>query len=482
MPSHWIRINNHSAAFAVRGITKMKPGTHGLAARLVDMVLIGFAAVLSLHIRFPDTRADHTYAICILISIALTLIVFPASGIYQSWRGRSAWKLVSRVALIWLAVQVCSLALMFSLHITDFLSRLWMAYWTGLGGALLISARLGIYGVLRRVRKAGHNLRKVAVIGTAAQCARLLKSIQDSPGSGFRPSAAFPVCSDGAGLNIGVPVFSGLEAFAQHVRAGEVHELWLALSLSEEPVVTSIVKAFRSELVNIRLIPDVSSLAPFGGTIVNLLGAPAISLVGSPLTEHAMFSKDLFDRAFAALALIAIAPLLMVIAIAVKLSSRGPVLFMQRRKGADGRVFKIYKFRSMYVHAPEPGVVKQATKGDPRITRLGAFLRRTSLDELPQLMNVLRGEMSVVGPRPHAIEHDEIYRTCVDDYLQRYRIKPGITGWAQVNGYRGETDQIEKMQRRVELDLYYLKNWSFWLDVRIVLATVAKGFVSANAY
>lgn len=460
----------------------MKPATHGLVARLLDVTLIGIAAIFSLHMRFPNTGADHYYAICIFLSIALTLTLFPAFGIYQSWRGRPTWGLVSRLAMVWLVVQGCSLVLIFSFHMTAFVSRLWTAYWTGLGGVLLISARVGAYGVLRRVRQAGHNLRKVAVIGTAAQCTRLLKSIEDAYGSGFRPAAALSLGSDSTGPNIGVPVFAGLEAFAQHVKAGEVHEIWLALSLSGEHAFASIVEAFRGELVNIRLIPDVSGLAPFGGTIVNLLGAPAINLVGSPLTERAKLSKAVFDRAFAALSLFAIAPLLVAIAIAVKLSSPGPVLFMQRRKGADGRVFRIYKFRSMYVHAPEAGVVKQATRGDPRITRLGAFLRRTSLDELPQLMNVLRGEMSVVGPRPHAIEHDEIYRTCVNDYLHRYRIKPGITGWAQVNGYRGETDQIEKMQRRVELDLYYLKNWSFWLDVRIVVATVAKGFVSVNAY
>jgi lipopolysaccharide/colanic/teichoic acid biosynthesis glycosyltransferase len=158
------------------------------------------------------------------------------------------------------------------------------------------------------------------------------------------------------------------------------------------------------------------------------------------------------------------------------------VLLTQRRKGADGHVFRIYKFRSMRLHAEPPGVVRQATRGDPRVTRLGAFLRRTSLDELPQFLNVLRGEMSVVGPRPHAIEHDDEYRTVVDGYIHRYRIKPGITGWAQINGFRGETDQIEKMRGRVEHDLYYLRNWSFGLDMRIVLATVVKGLVDRNAY
>lgn len=158
------------------------------------------------------------------------------------------------------------------------------------------------------------------------------------------------------------------------------------------------------------------------------------------------------------------------------------MFFKQYRKGADGHKFQIIKFRTMRVHAEQEGVVTQATKSDSRITPVGRFLRRTSLDELPQFLNVLRGEMSVVGPRPHAIEHDRLYQKVVDGYIHRYRIKPGITGWAQVNGYRGETDRLEKMQKRVEYDLYYLRNWSFALDMRIVLATVAKGLVNSNAY
>jgi Undecaprenyl-phosphate glucose phosphotransferase len=223
-------------------------------------------------------------------------------------------------------------------------------------------------------------------------------------------------------------------------------------------------------------------MALFEGGVIDLIGAPAISLVASPLPARAIVQKEIFDRVFAALALLALMPLLAIIAIAVKCSSRGPTFFTQYRKGADGRVFKIYKFRTMRPHAEKAGVVTQATKGDPRVTRVGALLRRTSLDELPQFFNVLRGEMSVVGPRPHAIEHDELYQKVINGYIHRYRIKPGITGWAQVNGFRGETDRVEKMQKRVEHDLYYLRNWSFALDMRIVMTTVARGLINSNAY
>ena len=172
----------------------------------------------------------------------------------------------------------------------------------------------------------------------------------------------------------------------------------------------------------------------------------------------------------------------LVVAAAVRLTSTGPVIFRQRRVGRDGREFEIYKFRSMKVHQETAGHVTQAKKGDKRVTRVGAFLRRTSLDELPQFINVLRGEMSVVGPRPHALEHDDIYKDLVKGYMYRYRIKPGITGWAQVNGFRGETDRIEKMMGRVKLDLYYMQHWTFGLDMKIVAMTLWKGFAGANAY
>ena len=166
---------------------------------------------------------------------------------------------------------------------------------------------------------------------------------------------------------------------------------------------------------------------------------------------------------------------------AVKLTSKGPILFKQYRTGANGQDFKVYKFRSMVVHDEEDGKVTQAKRGDSRITPVGAFMRRTSLDELPQFINVLQGRMSIVGPRPHALAHNEHYKTLVESYMQRHMVKPGITGWAQVNGFRGETDTIDKMANRVEYDLYYIENWSVWFDLKIILLTILKGFIHKNA-
>ena len=167
---------------------------------------------------------------------------------------------------------------------------------------------------------------------------------------------------------------------------------------------------------------------------------------------------------------------------AVKISSPGPIFFKQMRHGWDGKPIKVYKFRTMVVHDEEEGRVSQAGQGDTRITRLGAFLRRTSLDELPQFFNVLQGRMSIVGPRPHALIHNEEYKEQIDAYMLRHKVKPGITGWAQINGWRGETDTLEKMKKRIEYDLYYIEHWSLWFDLKIILLTLLKGFVHKNAY
>lgn len=460
----------------------------GLMARMTDVALIAAGAAAALQMRYAREALDRADTAFIAFAAVFALVAFPAFGIYESWRGRSLLRLAGRVSLAWLVVQASGLALMFAMHKTDSLSRLWLAYWTGITGGALVASRLAAYLVLSRARHAGLNLRKVAIVGTGTHVDAVLHRIATSPASGFRVTALLDVGRDRgqldarAGACAPIAVFAELDAFAAQVRADGVRELWLALALSEEATIRRVVAAFRDDLVNIRFMPDMRNVALFESEVTDLVGVPAISLVASPLPGHAAAKKEAFDRIFAALALVALSPLLIAIAAAVKLSSPGPVLFTQKRQGADGRVFRIYKFRTMRVHAEVAGTVTQATRNDSRITPVGAFLRRTSLDELPQFFNVLRGEMSVVGPRPHALEHDELYRKVVDGYIHRYRIKPGITGWAQINGYRGETDRIEKMQGRVEYDLYYLRNWSFALDIRIVLVTIAKGFVHRNAY
>ncbi|SAL33962.1 sugar transferase [Caballeronia sordidicola] len=458
----------------MRGISK-------LLARLFDVSMIVGGALVASQIRFDDVSQRSFYLAFVAFAAAFSLAVFPAFGVYESWRGRSKSALAGQVALSWLIVQVCAMALMFSLHRIDFVSRLWFAYWTGIAGAAMIAGRMVTHTVLGRVRHAGLNLSQVAVAGIGDHCDAIIRKIDTAPAAGFRATAAYNVQA-ATKTNTRVPVFEDHEAFANYVRTQNVAEVWLALPLTEERTILKLVDEFRNDLVNIRFMPDVRALSLFEGSVTSLLGVPTINLAASPLPPNALMQKEIFDRIFAAGALLAVSPIMIACAIAVKLSSPGPVFFTQRRKGADGQVFNIYKFRSMRQHVQKEGVLEQATRGDPRITRVGAFLRRTSLDELPQFFNVLRGDMSVVGPRPHALEHDDLYQKVVSGYIHRYRIKPGITGWAQVNGFRGETDRIEKMEGRVAHDLYYLGNWSFGLDMKIIAATVFKGLRHSNAY
>ncbi|MFS8977555.1 undecaprenyl-phosphate glucose phosphotransferase [Cupriavidus necator] len=454
----------------------------GLLARALDVTLVLAGAALASQIRFDEATQGGFYEVFIALAAAFTLALFPAFGIYASWRDRSKLGLAGQIALAWLLVQLCGVMVMFSMHRADLISRLWFTYWTATTGGLLILSRLATHLVLGHVRSAGMNLHHVAVVGSGAHCDAVIRRVASSPASGFRVAAAFNVAPGVGGLNAKVPTFEDRAAFHRYLRTQQIHELWLALPLSQEPAILDFVREYRDELINIRFMPDLRSVALFDAGMIDLIGMHAINLVASPISPNALMQKDIFDRLFAAVVLLGLAPLLLAIAVAVKLSSRGPVLFKQKRKGADGRVFTIYKFRSMRAHTEAAGVLTQATRNDPRITRVGAFLRRTSLDELPQFFNVLRGDMSVVGPRPHALEHDDQYQKIVAGYIHRYRIKPGITGWAQVNGYRGETDRIEKMEGRIAYDLYYLSNWSFALDLRIIAATIFKGLRQSNAY
>jgi putative colanic acid biosynthesis UDP-glucose lipid carrier transferase len=259
-------------------------------------------------------------------------------------------------------------------------------------------------------------------------------------------------------------------------------EIWLCLPLSDEAGIRTSLDALRHSVANIRLVPDWFSLKLINHGISEALGIPMLDLSASPVTGTTRLLKAAEDRLLALLILVLISPIMVVIAVAVKFSSPGPIYFKQKRNGWNGNVINVYKFRSMYMHQEDDGQVTQATQGDPRITPLGRFLRRTSLDELPQFINVLQGRMSIVGPRPHAVAHNDYYKQHVPRYMLRHKVKPGITGWAQVHGLRGETDTLEKMEKRVEYDLYYIEHMSLWLDLKIMAMTVFKGFTNSNAY
>jgi Undecaprenyl-phosphate glucose phosphotransferase len=448
---------------------------------LLDIIAIALGAFIARHFEAAASQPGFDNAL-VVFALLVSLVLFPSLGLYRVSRGQVLWRCVCAPALAWITTLAVAWPLAIIVLDPYRPTGGWLLRWTLFSGLGLVVWRLAQrYFALRRADR-GVRSCAVAIVGSGEHCRQLLRKVESTTDSRYVVSTVFDTGPQTEAAPYDLAAFRDRIAFAEYVRRHDIKELWLALPLSDEETILGFIELFRNDLVNIRFIPVVSGLALRRGDMVDLEGTSAINIVGSPFSPDALVAKDIFDRLFALLMVIVLAPLLLVIALAVKLTSPGPVFFTQRRKGANGEIFNIYKFRSMRVHETARGVVKQATRNDPRITRVGAFLRRTSLDELPQFFNVLRGEMSVVGPRPHAIEHDTLYQDIVDGYIHRYRIKPGISGWAQVNGFRGETDSIEKMEKRVEYDLYYLSNWSFALDMRIVLMTVAKGLVHRNAY
>jgi putative colanic acid biosynthesis UDP-glucose lipid carrier transferase len=255
----------------------------------------------------------------------------------------------------------------------------------------------------------------------------------------------------------------------------------VSLPLTSQPRIVELLEALQDTTASVYYVPDVFGISVIQGRLQDVNGVPVVSLLETPFTGTNDLVKRATDMVLAAIILVLISPVMLAVAIGVKLSSPGPVFFKQKRTGLDGEEIKVFKFRSMTTQ-DNGDVVRQATRGDARITRFGAFIRKTSLDELPQLFNVLLGTMSIVGPRPHAVAHNEQYRKIVQAYMVRHKVRPGMTGWAQVNGHRGETDTVDKMAARVHYDLEYLRNWSFALDLKIIVRTVRVVLFDRNAY
>ncbi|AOE83153.1 undecaprenyl-phosphate glucose phosphotransferase [Pseudomonas sp. TCU-HL1] len=341
--------------------------------------------------------------------------------------------------------------------------------WGVLGFALQSGLYVPLHHVSRRYHRQLQSARTSLIVGTgelALDLADKLVRHRNEPLVGL-VAGNDQVHPD----NLLYPVIGNLAHLRDLIAHHHIRRLYIALPLTEAEQIEGLYIDLLDASVDVVWIPDLQSLMLLNHSVSDIDGLPAIHLNESPLTSYptAALTKAALDRTIALLAILALSPMLLATAIAVKLSSPGPVLFKQKRHGWNGRVIKVWKFRSMRVHADAQ--VKQASREDPRITRVGRFIRRTSIDELPQLFNVLQGRMSLVGPRPHAVAHNDYYTGKIDAYMARHRIKPGITGLAQINGCRGETETLDKMEKRVELDLAYINNWSIWLDLKILIKT-----------
>ncbi|MCU7944237.1 MAG: undecaprenyl-phosphate glucose phosphotransferase, partial [Candidatus Thiodiazotropha sp. (ex Cardiolucina cf. quadrata)] len=316
---------------------------------------------------------------------------------------------------------------------------------------------------------------KALIIGSGALANHLYDRINNNPWMPEEVVGAVSAtdCDDTAdhSSKSAMPVVGRLEDIKRMIRVYDIQTIYIAVSLDSSPMIQQIYFELLNENVNIHWAPNIFALNLINHSVKELAGIPILTLSETPLIGSHLLIKAIEDRVLALLILILAGPIMLITAILIKLESPGPVFFRQERTGWDGKNFRIWKFRSMRLHTEKDGLVKQATRDDPRITRTGRFIRRTSIDELPQLFNVLAGQMSLVGPRPHALQHNLEYSKRIEAYLARHRIKPGITGLAQIRGFRGETKNLKQMEKRVKYDLEYINNWSLWLDLSILLRT-----------
>lgn len=455
-----------------------------LSMRIMDVLALELAGALAaaLHFHLPVTETAPIHTVLLHFCSALAFLLFPQLELYASWRGKAMPDLFLRIAASWAIVLLVGLFFSFLIHHVGHVSRLWLFYWYAIGVASLVLYRGGVYAVLRFMRTKGLNSKRVLIVGYGNTGQELHRRAQHLDWAGYDVKGVHADPSNAAKIkDLAVARLDALEEIPGFVATNRIHEIWITLPLMASPQLQQLKYLLRNSLVDIRWVPDILGLQMLSNKMSNFLGFPVVDL-NQPISSGVNgILKDIFDKLFAISALILLLPLFTVLAILIKRSSPGPVFFRQPRLGLNGKPFSVYKFRTMKVHQ-ETGMVTQATKDDPRLTSIGGFLRRTSLDELPQFINVLLGDMSVVGPRPHALPHNEMYKDLLEMYMLRHRVKPGITGWAQIHGHRGETDTVDKMAKRVQFDLHYIQNWSLWMDIRIIAWTAFKGWTGKNAY
>lgn len=417
-----------------------------------------------------------------IVTFMLTLSMFEVVGLYSAKNGLTRWPKYQRLLLVWLIVVCGLLFLGYATKLSDIYSRKVLLTWFALTPVLTLLTHEGIRFLCYRVFRIKYKARHAVFIGINDLSRQLAKTIKHNPHLGIKIEGFF---DDRAAERAGVPQedrllgrFSELPILA---RQKKIDTVFIALPLMQQKRILDLVDSLRDTTASIYYVPNVFLFDLIQARLDNIDGIPVIALCETPFYGAQALIKRLSDIIMAGFLLLPLFPFMLLIAIGVKLSSRGPIFFKQRRYGLDGEEILVYKFRSMTV-CEDGDTVRQATPGDERTTRFGRLIRRTSLDELPQLINVLKGSMSVIGPRPHAVAHNEEYRKQIKGYMIRHKVKPGITGLAQIRGLRGETKSLKKMEARIDADLEYMRNWSLSLDGRILLKTFRVLFTKENAY
>ena len=445
---------------------------------LMDVLLVEILLYACLLLRGVQDLSLYYYPAS--MAPLLMWIIYSSSGIYT----RFAMDVNASLKLVgaWLKVVLIMVVLAFMAKTSQEYSRYVIFLWFGSAAVVQVLWHIAVNYMMYFLNGKKNKILSI-MVGTGSLATYLTQKINGNPWTKHRIIAVVAGSKEpeDAWDMDGVPCVGSFEALRGIVEKHQVRRVYFALPLHNSHEIRDIQLLLLDLNVDIVWAPDIFGLHLISPSVKEIAGVPLYYLSESPLVDGAKFAKAVMDRVLAMIALILLSPVMLTAGVAVKLSSPGPVFFKQKRHGLDGKIIHVLKFRSMKMHEELDHTVTQAIRGDSRITKTGAFLRKTSIDELPQLVNVLKGDMSLVGPRPHALEHNEFYAGKVSAYMSRHRILPGITGLAQVNGCRGETDTLDKMERRVEYDLTYINNWSIWLDIKVMVKTVFTLF-SKNAY
>lgn len=486
--------------------TNMNEHSEGLinALKFFNFIWLALCAIMVYFCQFGDLNLPDSYATLILIFPFIASRFFKYSRVYFFNQNRPFWISIQRVLFAWIKTILILTMVIFLSHLSDELqdhwlitiisfgqigrdiSKLWIMNWFILGFFGLFLLQVGYYLVQDNFKKKGLLITRAVIVGAEYTGRWVIGHFNEISKKSIKVVGIYDDRVDFNRPSIrrlnmhSMAISGGLNELFNFVHENPIDMVIVTLPYQDADRIHQVVKRLRVLPVQIHVCPGRISYDLDKSEVVDLGGIPMLKIIGRPLEKGGWWIKQIEDIVIANIAVLLTAPLMLLIALAIKLESRGPVIYAQPRGGFNSKAFKIYKFRTMRYEPSAP--VVQAQPQDPRITRVGRFLRKHSLDELPQFFNVLKGDMSVVGPRPHAIDHDREFGAIIAQYISRLRVKPGITGWAQVNGFRGLTDTKDKLLKRLEYDLYYIDNWSVWLDLRIILKTIFISLQDKSAF
>jgi putative colanic acid biosynthesis UDP-glucose lipid carrier transferase len=461
-----------------RGMLKQSSSFFDAVLRVADPLLVAISGVVAYRIYLGSWDMPGHYVSALLAATLAAFLLFPAFRLYQSQRGMSFIEEARGLFLTWLLLAVTGGAYLFLTKTGAEYSRGWALLWT-LGGVFVhIATRAVLRGFVRSLRRHGRNLRHVLIVGAGPHARSVAARLREAAWAGLSVRAFYDDEAPMSGTLDGIPIITPIARITEDLQRDLADQVWIALPLTADRKIRDTLAALSTTPAVVRFVPDIYGFQLLNHSVAEIAGLPVLNLTDTPLDGVAGTWKRVEDYVFAALLLVALSPLLLLVALGVKLSSPGPVLFRQQRVTWNGRHFDMLKFRTMPVAAERASGPVWSRHGDPRATRFGAFLRRFSLDELPQLFNVLKGEMSLVGPRPERPEFVEQFRRDIPGYMQKHLVKAGVTGWAQVNDLRGNSDLVE----RINYDLYYIEHWSIWFDLRILALTLWHILTSRNAH